>query len=132
MGTVTPEDGRVPEPVSRAVQKRAAREAGRRRQAADELRIAASLAMYAAEQIGNGLTPEAARAAVMDAAGELAAVSVSLRRLARLSARERAALAGHLAALGMSDPQIAARLGVSIHTVWGYRHGLRGDGQPWR
>jgi hypothetical protein len=120
-----------PAPVPRAVTKRRAREAERRRQAADELRIAAAMALYAAGQIGNGISPEAARAAVVDAAGELALAAVRLRTLARLPARQRAALAASLAAQGMGTQEIATRLGVCAHTAWHYQHGRRGDGQPW-
>jgi predicted transcriptional regulator len=107
------------------------REAARRRQAIDLLRVTEAMISYSATQIGNGLSPEQARQAVVETAGELAEVVVSLRRLARIPARERAVLAVQLAALGMSDPQIAARLGVSRCTVWNYRRGRRADGQPW-
>jgi DNA-directed RNA polymerase specialized sigma24 family protein len=113
-----------PAPTGDAGQKASMRAAARRRQAADLLRLLASTCEYSAAQLSNGLSPGQARETAVEMAGELAEAAASLRRLARLTARERAAL-------GMSDPQIAARLGVSIHTVWGYRHGLRGDGQPW-
>jgi DNA-binding CsgD family transcriptional regulator len=36
-----------------------------------------------------------------------------------------------LAALGMGTQEIADRLGVSYHAAWGYRKGVRADGQPW-
>jgi DNA-binding CsgD family transcriptional regulator len=81
-------------------------------------------------QIGNGLTPEEARQAVMETAGELAATAAALRRLARLPARERAALARLMAGRGMGTQEIATRLGVSAHSAWNYQHGRRGDGQP--
>jgi hypothetical protein len=120
-----------PAPTGTAEQKRAMREADRRRRAAEELRLAASLAAYAAGQIGNGLTPGQARQAVVEAAGELEAVAVSLRRLARLPARERAALALLWAGQGLGTQEIATRLGVSMHSAWNYKNGRRSDGQPW-
>ena len=107
------------------------RAAARRRQAADLLRTTAAIADYSAGQLSNGLSPEQARRAVMETAGELAVAAAALRRLARLPARERAALAAQLAALGMGTQEIADRLGVSMHTAWHYQHGRRGDGQPW-
>jgi DNA-directed RNA polymerase specialized sigma24 family protein len=120
-----------PAPTGTAEQKAAMRAAERRRQAADLLRVTASICAYTTVQIGNGLNPEEARQAVMETAGELAAVVVALRRLARLPARERAAVARLMAGRGMGTQEIANRLGVSAHTAWNYQRGLRGDGQPW-
>jgi DNA-binding CsgD family transcriptional regulator len=115
----------------RAERRALGREADRRRQAASELRMAASMAAYAATQVGDGLTPAQARQALVEAAMELEAVAASVRRLARLRARERARLARLLAAQGHGTQEIATRLGVSAHTAWHYCHGRRGDGQPW-
>jgi DNA-binding NarL/FixJ family response regulator len=120
-----------PAPTGSAEQKRAMREAARRREAAEVLRVAASISSYSAAQLGNGLSPEQARRAVVEVAGELAVVAGQLRRLVRLPARERAAEARRLAALGVGTMEIAARLGVSPTTVHYYRRGLRSDGQPW-
>jgi transcriptional regulator with XRE-family HTH domain len=120
-----------PAPTGDRQQKAAMRAAARRRQAADLLRVTASITSYSAVQLGNGLSPEEARRAVQEVAGELAVVVVSLRRLARLPARERAGLAVQLAALGVGTQEIADRLGVSAHTAWNYQRGRRGDGQPW-
>jgi hypothetical protein len=89
------------------------------------------MAAYAAEQIGNGLTPAQARQALVEAAQELEAVAAAVRRLARLRARERARLAQFLAAQGCGTAEIARRLGVSVTAAWRYQHGLRADGQPW-
>jgi DNA-directed RNA polymerase specialized sigma24 family protein len=97
-----------------------AREAARRR-AVDVLRLAAAIAEYGAGQVGNGLGPEEARRAVVDAAAELEAVAAALRRLARPDRLDRAGrrrLAADLAAGGLSQEAIAARLGVARSTVW--------------
>jgi hypothetical protein len=120
-----------PAPTGDAAQKAAMRAMARRRQAAELLRITEAMAGYSAAQLGNGLTPEQARQAIIDTAGELAAAAASLRRLARLPARKRASLAAAWAAGGMGTQEIAVRLGVSPHTAWHYRNGRRGDGQPW-
>jgi DNA-directed RNA polymerase specialized sigma24 family protein len=120
-----------PAPTGSPEQKASMRAAERRRQAADLLRVTAAICAYTTEQIGNGMNPEEARQAVIETAGELAAVVVALRRLARLPARERAAVARLMAGRGMGTQEIAARLGVSAHTAWNYRNGRRGDGQPW-
>lgn len=58
------------------------------------------LAGYAAAGIGNGLAPEQARRAVIDAAGELEAAAVTLRRLARLDLAGRRELARRLLLMG--------------------------------
>jgi hypothetical protein len=120
-----------PAPTGDAGQKAAMRAAARRRQAADLLRTTAAIAGYSAGQLSNGLSPEQARQTVMETAGELAAAAAALRRLARLPARERAALAVQLGALGYGTQAISERLGVSMHTAWNYQRGRRGDGQPW-
>jgi DNA-binding CsgD family transcriptional regulator len=112
----------VPE-ATRAERRAAGRDADRRRQAADELRLAASLAEYAAGQIGNGLTPGQARRAAVEAAGELEAAAAAVRRLARLRLAERRAVAKLLAAQGMSRVEIARRLGVSDRAVYYYVRG---------
>jgi DNA-directed RNA polymerase specialized sigma24 family protein len=87
------------------------------------LRITAATADYAAAQLGNGLSPEAARVAAVEVAEELKAAAGSLRRLTRLGPAERRALAVELAEAGMSQREIAGRLGLSLRAVWGYlRH----------
>ena len=97
------------------------REAARRR-AVDTLTIASALAAYAAGQIGNGLSPEEARRAAVDAAAELENLAGNLRRLARTAPRldpaGRRALAVDLAASGLSQRAIAARLGVTKKVIW--------------
>jgi hypothetical protein len=124
------DNGRVPssaEPPARC-------EVARRR-AVDMLRLAESIAGYAAAQLANGLSPEQARRAALDAAGELDAVAVHLRRLAqpRLDVAERRALAAELAESGMSARQIAGQIGVTPSTVWDYlarRSGMAGRSAP--
>jgi hypothetical protein len=116
---------------TRREQKASMRAAARRRQAVDLLRLTEAMVGYSAGQLGNGLNPEQARQAVMETAGELAVAAAALRRLARLPARERAALARLWAAQGMGTQEIADRLGVSCHSAWHYKNGRRGDGQPW-
>ena len=100
----------------------ATRAAARRREAQAVLRLAAQMAAYAAEQVGNGLTPEQARLAVVEVAGELGDVAAQLRRLARVGSAERRHLAQLFAGLGMSQVEIARRLGVSRQTAWAYVH----------
>jgi DNA-binding NarL/FixJ family response regulator len=131
MGTVTPEDGRVPEPVSRAELRARDREAVRRREAAAALRLAATMSTYAARQLADGLSPEQARRAALEAAGELAGVAEQLRRLTRLRSAERRLLAVQLANFGLTTRQIAQQLGVSDKAARNYVAGRRSDGQPW-
>ena len=100
--------------------ERGTREAARRR-AVDVLRIAEAVAGYAAKSVGNGLEPEAARLAVIDAAAELELAASRLRRLARPDdSAPRRAEALELAADGLSRRQIAERLGVSGETARRY------------
>ena len=103
----------------------AERKALARRAAVDTLKIASAIADYAASAIGDGLSPEAARRATLDAAGELEITATSLRRLVlgRLSPAERRALAVALAADGLTVRQIAARLGRSERQVQDYLRG---------
>jgi DNA-directed RNA polymerase specialized sigma24 family protein len=111
----------VPEPPTAAAErKRAVRDAGRRRSAVDVLTVASAVAGYAAREVGDGLGPEQARLAVVEAAAELEAAASSLRRLARLGPADRRALAANLAALGFTRAEIADRLGVSQRAVYGY------------
>ena len=87
------------------------------------LRLAESASGYAAEQIGNGLSPEQARLAAADVAAELTAVAATLRRLTaliRLSPAERRALAVELAATGLDARRIAEQLAVSPSTARRY------------
>ena len=108
---------RAPTPVRRP---RPSPEAARR-EAVDTLTIAAAVAAYAAGQIGNGLGPEEARRAAVEAAAELEAVAGTLRRLARLDRLDpagRRRLVADLAASGMSQRRIAAAVGVSKRTVF--------------
>ena len=107
----------VPEPAEQAA----------RRQAADTLRIAAASAEYASRAVADGLSPEAARQAALDAAAELEVIAGTLRRLTRprpdLDAAGRRALAVALAGRGLSQRQIAARVGRSERRVWDYLRG---------
>ena len=117
-----------------AARKRLAYEAARRRQAVATLRLAEAVARYAADQVGNGLGPQAARQATVEAAGELAELAAVLRRLALarpdLDTAGRRALAVQLAADGLSQRQAARVLGVSKKTVWTYLRPGRGPGNP--
>jgi DNA-directed RNA polymerase specialized sigma24 family protein len=98
-----------------------ARRAAERREAVALLRLVADLAAYGAAQVGNGLAPADARAAVGELAGELAAAAMRLRRMARPGPAQRRALVGALSAHGMSGAQVAARVGLSEKTVYRYR-----------
>jgi hypothetical protein len=109
--------------TTRAELRARGREAERRREAAAALRIGASLCEYTAEQVGNGLTPQDARRAVVEVAAELADLAEQLRRLARLRPADRRSLAAAWAGLGMSRTEIARRLGVSDRAVYYYVRG---------
>ena len=88
-----------------------------------ELRLAESMCAYAADQIGNGLTPEQARDAALETAGELVAVAAVVRRAAWTTTADRRRLAAMMAGRGLPTGQIAARLGVSDWTVRSYLRG---------
>jgi hypothetical protein len=109
----------VPETAERE-RKRRAYEAGRRREAVTMLRVAEAMCGYAASQLADGLGPEEARAAAIEAAGELAALAAQLRRLTRLRPADRRVLAAQLTALGLSRREVAGRLGVTDRAVRGY------------
>jgi hypothetical protein len=114
----------VPESAeTKARRKALARAVERRRRAVAELRLAESVAAYAADQVSNGLSAEQARLATVEAAAELAEAVVVLRRLARLDPAERRALARLLARQGMGQNEISVRVGVSPRTAWAYVHG---------
>ncbi len=113
----------MPEPAER----------GTRARVVDLLRIAEGIAGYAARSLGNGLEPEEARRAALEAAAELEAAAASLRRLARPArpdpvadparrdeAARRRAAALELAAAGWPSRAIAERVGVSPETVRRY------------
>lgn len=93
-----------------------------RRRVVDVLTVASAVAAYAARSVGNGLGPEEARRAAVEAAAELEIIAANLRRLARTAPRldpaGRRVLAADLAASGLSQRAIAARLGVSKRTVF--------------
>jgi DNA-binding NarL/FixJ family response regulator len=114
---------------SRVVQPSARRETltreAARRQAVATLHLASAIADYAARSIADGLSPQQARAATADAAAELAELAALLRRLTELDLDPagRRALAVQLAADGLSHRRIAAQIGRSKRTVWGYLHG---------
>jgi hypothetical protein len=115
---VAGENGRVRESAAQCTErKRLVREAARRRQAVATLRLAEATAGYAADQVSDGLSPGEARAAVLDAAGELAELAGLLRKLARPGPAERRQMARTLHALGWDKHRIAVRLGLSDSAV---------------
>ena len=63
----------MPEPAERVTRARVV----------DLLRIASGVAGYAARSLGNGLEPEEARRAALEAAADLEAAALALRALAR-------------------------------------------------
>ena len=89
-----------------------------------------AIAGYAARSVGNGLEPEEARRAALEAAADLEAAAAALRRLARpdpvadSAARRAAAL--ELAAAGWPARAIAERLGVNPETARRYAAGILG------
>jgi uncharacterized protein YjcR len=105
-------------------------EAARRRQAADLLRTIAFVSSYASAQLRDGLSPEQARRATVEAAGELAAAAKALRHLARLRMAERYKLALTLAGQGMPTAEIAARLGCAPRTVDRWKERARSGAGP--
>jgi DNA-directed RNA polymerase specialized sigma24 family protein len=84
------------------------------------LRVGEAVCGYAASQLADGLGPEEARVAAVEAAGELAALAAQLMRLTRLRPADRRVLAVQLVGLGMSRREVADRLGVSDRAVRGY------------
>ena len=84
------------------------------------LRIAEAMCGYAASQLAVGLGPAEARAVAAEAAGELAALAVRLRRLAGLGPGDRRVLARDLTALGWPRQAVADWLGVTDETVRDY------------
>jgi hypothetical protein len=109
------------------VRRRLAREAQRRREAVDLLRLAECGVRYAISELSNGTGPAEARAVAVEMAGELSMIAASLRRLTRLSGPERRSLARQLAADGVPTGRIAAQLGVSDRAV---RYYVRGRACP--
>jgi DNA-binding CsgD family transcriptional regulator len=121
----------VPAPTGDREAKRRMREQAHRADALARLRLAQSTVSYAITVLANGASAQEARTAAWETSEELIVLAQALRRLTRVTARERAALARRLGASGASNAEIALRIGVSPHTVWNYRRGRRGDGQPW-
>jgi len=92
--------------------------AARRREAAKLLRLVADMSAYAARETSNGLSPGEARAVIIEAAGELAQASASLRKLARPEdPAERRRLARLWAGNGVPIVEVARRLGCAERTV---------------
>lgn len=110
----------MPGSGERATRREPSREAARR-QAVDTLNIVSAIAGYTAVAVADGLSPEAARLAVVDAAAELELAASALRRLARPEpSADRRAVARELDALGWSRQDIAERLGVNLETARRY------------
>ena len=108
---------------TKARRKAVARAAERRRRAVAELRLAESLCGYAAAQLANGLSPEQARLAALETAGELTAIAAVVRRAAWTTTADRRRLAAMWAGRGLPTKAIADRLGVSDWTVRAYLRG---------
>lgn len=100
--------------------KRQVREDRRRAEAATLLRYLSAATGYAAGQLGDGLTPEQAREAALELAGELEQAASALRRAVRLRPEQRRALARLLDAKGVPVRVIAAQVGVSDRSVRNY------------
>ena len=113
----------MPEPAvsADAARMRRVRQAARRREAVRALRLGEATCAYTAGQLGNGLGPDEARRAAMEAAAELVAVAEVLRRSVRPTRFERQRMARQWIGRGyLSARQVADRLGVSERTVWRY------------
>ena len=108
-----------------------AEQSAERRRAVDALRIAEGIAAYAARSLGNGLEPEEARRAALEAAAELEQVAASLRRLARpdpVADSAGAARGGPRAGrVGLARRAIAEQLGVTGETARRYLGRAVGD-----
>jgi DNA-directed RNA polymerase specialized sigma24 family protein len=128
-----PRDSRGRQPVwcgtDRCKQARA-RRAAERREAVALLKLVADLASYGAAQVGNGLAPADALAAVREVAGELDAAAARLRRIARPGPAERRTIVRLLFAQGLSGAQVAARVGLSEKSVYRYRAQAASDQRP--
>jgi DNA-directed RNA polymerase specialized sigma24 family protein len=116
----------VPEPAPKPADwKGLARQRARRREAVGVLVVAQSTVGYAITQLSDGLSPEQAREAAIDAAAELEAVAAALFRLARMGPADRARLARLLVGSGMTRREAAVRLGVCERTIRYYLAGGR-------
>ena len=91
--------------------------------------VAQSTVGYAITQLSDGLAPQAAREAAIEAAAELEAVAAALRRLTRMGPSDRRRLAGLFVGSGMTRREAALRLGVSERTVRYYLAGGRSAGR---
>jgi DNA-directed RNA polymerase specialized sigma24 family protein len=76
---------------------------------------------YAVAQLSDGLSPEQAREAAVEAAVELEAVAAALRRLTRMGPADRRRLARLMVGSGMTQREVAVRLGVAERTVRSWR-----------
>jgi len=97
------------------------RRAAERREAVALLRLVADMAAYGARELNNGLSPDGAREAIGEVAGELADAATRLRRMARPGPAERRLIVRLLFAQGMSGAQVAARVGLSEKSCYRYR-----------
>jgi len=89
------------------------------------LRLASATAAYGARQLSDGLSPEEARVAAVEAADALEAAAARVRLLsaARLSPAARRRRAVQLVASGLSQREAAAIVGVSPRRCWDYLRG---------
>jgi DNA-directed RNA polymerase specialized sigma24 family protein len=110
-------------PSARVLARRAAREAQRRREVVTVLAVGQATIVYVTRVLANGATPQEARVAALEAAGELEATAEALRRAVRLAPAERRQLARQLAELGWPTGRIARQLGVSDRAVRYYLAG---------
>lgn len=92
---------------------RARREAAKRRQAIDQLRIAGNVSFYAAARLAGQADPAEARLSVLTVATELERVAGALRKLAAMPPAQRRPVTAGLVADGMSLSQAGELLGVS-------------------
>ncbi len=93
-----------------------------RRESVTLLRVVSATAAYAAGQLANGLSPQQARVAALEAAAEMEQAASVLRALtlARLTPAERRRLAVQLVASGTSQREAARQVDVSPRRVWDY------------
>ena len=121
------ENRRVPGSAESAAAREArARLAARRREVLAALRLAESVAGYAAGQVADGLGPVEARQVAVEAMRELAGVAAALARLTELAPGERRGLAVELRGVGLSAREVAALLAVAPGTARAYRRAGNG------
>jgi DNA-binding NarL/FixJ family response regulator len=118
----------VPSRVDQPAERETLTRDAARRASVRALRIIGAIVSYSAAQLADGMwSPAEARAAALDVATELELTARALRRIAagQLDPAERRRMVAELAADGLSQRQMAARIGVHQRTIWNWLHDRR-------